>query len=293
PPPPDRETRGKTAPNRLRRVDHLLALWDPDLLRRRDGAFAAAPFVDLGFGESPVTTLELARRLQRVAPGLPVIGVENDRSRVRTAIRCTESTDPPTAAGLEPPPRFLVGGFDLGDAAPARGIRAFNVLRQYEEADVGPAYRAMGEAILPGGLIVEGTSDPSGRVWTAMIVRRGGEGAATGAGGAPDVELTVEALVFGTNFRASLDAETFQAVLPKRLIHRVVPGEPVHGFMADWARLRRIEAGSETWGPRYAFGRIATGLRAAGHSIETPERLARRGWVVWRSPPVDPHAAAG
>lgn len=282
-PPPDRETRGKTAPNRLRRVDHLVAAWDPALLRRRDGAFAAAPFVDLGFGGSPVTTLELARRLRRIAPGLPVVGVENDRGRVRAAQSAV------ALPGEEPPVSFVEGGFDLGAAAPARGIRAFNVLRQYQEADVAPAFRAMGASILPGGLIVEGTSDPSGRAWTALLVRRS---SADEVGGGIEPHLELEALVFGTNFRASLDAETFQAVLPKRLIHRVVPGEPVHAFMSDWARLRRIEAGSETWGPRYAFGRIALGLRAAGHAIEAPERHARRGWILWRTPPV-PLMASG
>ncbi len=193
------------------------------------------------------------------------------------------------ASGREPAVSFVEGGFDLGAAAPARGIRAFNVLRQYQEADVAPAFRAMGASILPGGLIVEGTSDPSGRAWTALLVRRS---EADSVGGGIEPRLELEALVFGTNFRASLDAETFQAVLPKRLIHRVVPGEPVHAFMSDWARLRRIEAGSETWGPRYAFGRIALGLRAAGHAIEAPERHARRGWILWRTPPV-PLMASG
>ena len=276
-PPPDRETRGKTAPNRLRRVDHLVAAWDAALLRRRDGGFATAPFVDLGFGGSPVTTLELARRLRRIAPDLPVVGVENDRGRVRTAQAAV------AGHGGEPPVRFIEGGFDLGTAAPARGIRAFNVLRKYEEAHVGPAFRAMGAATLPGGLIVEGTSDPSGRVWTALLVRRAATDSLVGSA---EPRLELEAMVFGTNFRASLDAEAFQAVLPKRLIHRVVPGEPVHAFMSDWSRLRRIEAGSETWGPRYAFSRLALGLRAAGHAIDAPERHARRGWIIWRTPPV-------
>lgn len=281
--PPDRATRGKTAPNRLRRVDHLIATWDPRLLRRRDGAFADAPFVDLGYGASPVTTIELARRLRRVASDLPVAGVENDRTRVEDAVRAAMT------AGADDI-RFLHGGFDLGGAAPARGIRAFNVLRQYEEPDVAPAYRVMATATLPGGLIVEGTSDPTGRVWTAFVVRRVGEGASVPAAASaealapPAVEL--EAIVFGTNFRAGLDATTFQAVLPKRLIHRMTGDEPAHRFMRDWATARRHAAADDTFGPRFAFARLALALREAGHDIQRPEAAARRGWIIWRRPPV-------
>jgi hypothetical protein len=56
-------TRGKTARNRLRRVDNFLAMYDPSLLRRSDGDFAGAWVVDLGYGEEPWTTLESAARL--------------------------------------------------------------------------------------------------------------------------------------------------------------------------------------------------------------------------------------
>jgi hypothetical protein len=273
--PPDRPTRGKTAPNRLRRVDHLIAGWDPGLLRRTDGPFASAPVVDLGYGATPVTTLELARRLRRIAPGLPVAGVENDRERVRVA----------AAAGGDGI-RFVHGGFELGSAAPARLIRAFNVLRQYDEVDVAPAYRAMAGAVLPGGLIVEGTSDPTGRVWTAFVVRRADAADAANAPGLPPA-VELEAIVFGTNFRGGLDAASFQAVLPKRLIHRMVDGEAAHEFMRAWAVRRRDAAASDTWGPRYAFGQLALALRAAGHEIDRPEANARRGWIVWRRPPVE------
>ena len=47
-----------------------------------------------------------------------------------------------------------------GQPEVVRCIRAFNVLRQYEEAEVAGAYAALARRVLPGGLLVEGTSDP-------------------------------------------------------------------------------------------------------------------------------------
>lgn len=216
-----------------------------------------------------MTTLELAARLRRAGHVGSVVGIENDPERVAAAQG--SATDDV---------RFVRGGFELAPDAvgPVRGVRAFNVLRQYAESDVGPAYRAMSAAILPGGLLVEGTSDPSGRAWTALVSR------VSGAGG------TVEAFVAGTNWRGPIDANTFQAVLPKRWIHRMVPGEPVHEFMTTWSTALRDEAGAVTWGPRFALSRIAARLRRSGFDVDARRRFVRRGWIVWRRPPVNPWA---
>ncbi|HSN76502.1 MAG TPA: hypothetical protein VL334_15605, partial [Anaerolineae bacterium] len=161
-------TRGKTARNRLRRVDTFLALYDPGLLRRADGPFAGAFFVDLGYGAEPFTTLESAQRLRRIHPALPVLGVEIDPARVAAA--------QPYADDLT---QFRLGGFNLplrmrvdGTRETVRAIRAFNVLRQYEEDEVAGAWETMARGLLPGGLLIEGTSEPYGRVWVANVLRR-------------------------------------------------------------------------------------------------------------------------
>ncbi|MBX6724206.1 MAG: class I SAM-dependent methyltransferase, partial [Dactylosporangium sp.] len=63
-------TRGTTNPNRLRRVDTWLVAWYGTTLR-------AAPdplVVDLGYGASPVTTVELRARLASVRPDVRVVG---------------------------------------------------------------------------------------------------------------------------------------------------------------------------------------------------------------------------
>ena len=83
--PAGQPTRGKTAPNRLRRVDSFVLLFDSPLLRRTEGDFAAALFVDVGFGAEPITTLQSANRLRQVNAQLPVLGVEIDRERAAAA----------------------------------------------------------------------------------------------------------------------------------------------------------------------------------------------------------------
>ena len=167
---------------------------------RQRRPFADAWLVDLGYGAEPFTTLEMAQRLRALNPRLPVLGVEIDPDRVAAAL--------PHADDLT---HFRRGGFNLplarhpdGRPEMARVIRAFNVLRQYDEAAVAGAYAELAHGVLPGGLLVEGTSDPLGRIWVANVLRRAA---------APVWEA--EALVFSTNFRSGFEPAMFQAVLPK------------------------------------------------------------------------------
>ena len=54
-------TRGKTAPNRLRKTDTFLAVAYPDFVRRMTGLY-----VDLGYGAYPIISLEVRGwRLER------------------------------------------------------------------------------------------------------------------------------------------------------------------------------------------------------------------------------------
>src|SRR6478735_2462942 len=72
-------TRGTTGTNRLRRVDRWIAR-HPALRR------AADPLVvDLGYGASGVTALELHARLARARPDVDVLGLEIDPARVTRA----------------------------------------------------------------------------------------------------------------------------------------------------------------------------------------------------------------
>src|ERR1700752_1712494 len=156
-------TRGKTTSNRLRRVDNFILLYEPSLLTRMDGLFADSMFVDLGYGFDARTTLESAARFRKVNPGLRVLGVEIDKERVEAALPFADEKT-----------FFRLGGFNLPlkDGEHVRLLRVFNVLRQYEEKDFAPAYDRLAHYMRPGGLMVEGTSNPFGSIWVANVVRK-------------------------------------------------------------------------------------------------------------------------
>ena len=268
--PQGQVTRGKTARNRLRRVDTFLTLYDPASLGGADMTAGGGWFVDLGFGAEPWTTLESAQRLRRHNPWLPVLGVEIDPERVAAA-------EPYGGDGIV----FRRGGFNLplaqDGAAPewVRVIRAFNVLRQYEEDAVRDAYREMALAARPGTLLIEGTSDPLGRIWTANIARRSQ---------ADETGWAMEALVFYTSFRDGFDPAFFQPVLPKNYIHRMVPGEPVHQLMERWKRAAAATQFERVWGARAWFAASALALARMGVPVDARPRWTRRGFLVVKCP---------
>jgi hypothetical protein len=269
--PEGQPTRGKTARNRLRRVDNFLLAYDPGLLSRQDGPYERAFFVDLGYGAEPITALESAARLRQANPHLPVLGVEIDPERVAQAQAYTgEGTF------------FRLGGFNLplqiwpdGEPETVRLVRAFNVLRQYEEEAVISAYDRLFQYILPGGLLVEGTSDPFGSIWVANLVRKP-------AGGEP--AWKVEALVFSTNFRTGFDPGQFQAVLPKNLIHRVMPGEPIYDFFQAWKRAAQETSAVQVWSLRQWFTASAQKLVRHGYRVSLRRKWLRKGYLVWKQP---------
>lgn len=276
--PEGQPTRGKTARNRLRRVDAFVARYDPSLVRRSDGPFARAWAVDLGYGAEPFTTLEMAARLRGLNPALPVLGVEIEPERVAAALPFADDLTAFRLGGFNLPLQGGSGDAPGGPAETVRLIRAFNVLRQYGEAEVAPAWARLGRSLLPGGLLVEGTSDPPGRLWVANVLRKPGQ-----EGG--DAPLLYEALVFSTNFRTEFDPGAFQPVLPKNFIHRVVPGEAIHRFFTDWKRAAEVTSPTRVWGRRQWFSAAARELVNQGWAVDLRAAWLRRGYLIVRNFP--------
>jgi len=262
--PAGQVTRDKTAQNRLRRVDTYLLLAERYLIGRREGPFARALFADVGYGAEPFTTLESAARLRRVNPTLPVLGVEIEGERVAAALPYADQHT-----------HFRLGGFNLPlhPGEHIRLIRAFNVLRQYEEPAVTEAWRLMGQHLLPGGLLIEGTSDPFGQVWVANLVRK-----------QTNNTLLLEGLLFSTNFRPGFAPEQFQPVLPKNFIHRVVLGEPIEQFFRHWHQAYRETLPYRVWGVRQHFVQTARRLGEMGVKVGLRPRLLREGFLVVTAP---------
>jgi hypothetical protein len=235
-------TRGTTNPNRLRRVDNFIAYRCGQLLRQ-----APQPLViDLGYGATPVTAVELRNRLSAsVRPDTTVVGLEIDPVRVQAA---QSYADPP---GLE----FRRGGFELAGLQPVV-VRAFNVLRQYAEHEVAAAWRQM---TATGALLVEGTCDELGRIATWAVV----------TGGEPST-LTLSARL------SDLDHPmTFAERLPKALIHHNVPGHPVHELLTGFGRAWESEA--TPFGRRQRWIAAVRRMRDEGWTVLDGPARWRRG----------------
>jgi hypothetical protein len=187
-----------------------------------------------------VTVVELRDRLRAVRSDVEVVGIEIDPARVAAARALASS-------GLS----FALGGFEVplpGGRRPVL-VRALNVLRQYEEREVEPAWDVVRSRLAPDGLLVDGTCDEVGRraAWVAVTASDG------------PVSLTVSLRLAGLD-RPSEVAER----LPKALIHRNVPGEPVHAFLTAldgaWARA----AAQSSFGARQRWLASVAAVRADG-----------------------------
>jgi hypothetical protein len=272
-----RITRGTTGVNRLRRIDRWIGTLP--VLRQTDDPLV----VDLGYGASATTSLELQTRLAKIRPDVEVIGIEIDPDRVAAAQRDSR-----------PGVSFRQGGFEItlpNERRPAI-IRALNVLRQYDESEVDGAWDRMLARLQPGGILVEGTCNETGRVasWVAL----------TDAG--PQT--------FTISLRlASLDKPSIVAErLPKILIHRNVPGENIHRFLTDLDRFWQVNAPLSVYGPSQRWIATAEAMRQAGWPIEGTRTRWRLGeltvrwdWVApvslaaaaaSESPPLPPPTAA-
>ncbi len=250
-------TRGTTNANRLRRVDRwLVATQLP-----RIGDAARPLVVDLGYGSSAVTTLELAERLAPHVLGLEVVGLEIDPARVEAV---EADRDPPRID-------FRVGGFELAGLRPVL-VRAFNVLRQYDEESAARAWDTMRAALAPGGLLVEGTCDEWGRrsAWVALDA---------------DGPLT---LTLATRVGDIETPSDLAERLPKALIHHNVPGQPVHEFLAALDAAWAAAAGLSAFGPRQRWTAAVEAVAEQGWPLVGSTRRWRMGEVTVRWSAVAP-----
>lgn len=258
-------SRGRTAPGRLAALDAWVCHAERDLLLRRDGPWALAPYVDVGLGDTPVTTLESAAALRTVRPDLLVLGIDHDAARVAAAAPYADAFT-----------TFREGGFDL--PPPVRLARVLNVLRQYPPAALPDIHRRLGAAVLPGGLVLEGTSDARGGVLVTHLLRRDPDGASP---------LVREGLLFHTDFSQGFAPLLFRDRLPRDL-RRVAPGTAHHTFFAAWTAAwsegRDAARGSAEETPRARFVASVTGLAARVPGIDPDPWLAANGYLVWRPP---------
>jgi hypothetical protein len=236
-------TRGTTNPNRLRRVDRFIANLPP--------LKASNPIVvDLGFGATPTTSIEMLQRLAQTNPQVSVIGIEIDRERVERGI-------PFQTKNL----LFGLGGFEIPLPKPHSDkqvdvIRAMNVLRQYDESEVLSSWELMQSRLTDGGCIVEGTSDELGRIasWVTLSKTK-------------VVSFTI-ALKLNEVERPSKVAER----LPKILIHKNVEGEAIHRLLRELDEAWFRNSGLSTFSPAQRWIATCKDLKNSGWPITNNQK---------------------
>ncbi|MGB3480722.1 MAG: class I SAM-dependent methyltransferase [Mycobacterium sp.] len=238
-------TRGTTGRNRLRRCDRWMV--NSPTIREVLQSSADPLVVDLGYGALPVTTLEMAQRLQTVRADLRVVGLEIDPERVRVA-----------REAASPDAEFHLGGFELAGLRPVL-LRAFNVLRQYPVEEVPGAWSTLQAGIAAGGLIVDGTCDELGRRCCWVLLDRDGPLSLTLACDPHHID------------RPSDLAER----LPKALIHHNVAGQPIHTLLEAADRAWAAAAGHSVFGPRVRWRVMLTALRDNGFPVAAQRRRLR------------------
>jgi hypothetical protein len=248
-------------------MDRWLAATHGPALRRCPTPPSA---VDLGYGAAPWTAVELLERLRAVRPDVRVYGVEIDPGRVAAA-RTYERE------GLA----FIRGGFEIPLPAREAGsgaalIRAANVLRQYAEDEVAPAWARLCARLAPDGLLIEGTCDEIGRrhVWVAL----GSEGPRT--------------VTFAARLATLATPSDLAERLPKALIHRNVPGEPVHAFLRDFDRAWATAAPYGALSARQRWVRAVRALSTTWPLTDGPRRW-RQGEVTVRWAALAPRGGPG
>jgi hypothetical protein len=243
-------TRGTTNPNRLRRVDRYVT--SLSFLRDIEQPLA----VDLGYGRTPVTAVELLSRLKMNTPAIRVLGIEIDPARVSEAKSLEHSMLAFTHGGFEIPipPEF-------SDRQDVDLIRALNVLRQYSESEVQAAWEKMQSRLSENGLIVEGTSDEIGRVASFVTLSK-----------YEPVSFTISLRLQGLD-RPSKVAER----LPKVLIHKNTPGTNIHRYLSELDQQWDKAAGFAAFGAAQRFIQVAKAMVQNGWPIENKPKRWRLG----------------
>ena len=260
PKPVGRITRGTTAPNRLRRVDRWILHSECSRLRGLQNPVV----VDLGFGATPITAVELRERLhQHVSTSIKVVGIEIDAERVALAQELADDTI-----------TFALGGFEVPTKSPVALIRALNVLRQYDESEVLPAWQKMADNLVSGGLIIDGTCDEIGRrsVWVAIRKEISGE-------------VIPKTLTISTHLQSLEKPSDIAPRLPKILIHRNIPGEKIFNVLKvldeAWAKTSSLQ----TFGARQHWIAAIELAKESGLQITDNQSRWRLGEVTldWQS----------
>jgi hypothetical protein len=189
----------------------------------------------------------------KVNRSVHVVGVEIEKDRVARGLEIAEP-------GLD----FMLGGFETPlpqGIEKADVIRAFNVLRQYDERDVPAAWNLMISRLNDDGVLVEGTCNEIGRVSSWVTQTKAGP------------QLFTISLHLGSLEKPSIVAER----LPKALIHHNVEGKRIHDYLTELDQAWATHASLGTFGALQRWLAVCETLAAGGWPIVVNRKRWRLG----------------
>ncbi|MBI5532930.1 MAG: methylase [Deltaproteobacteria bacterium] len=265
----DRPARARTRAGRLAPLDVWLLKRESSLPDRSERSSATAVFLDVGFGERPVTTLETWEALRAVSEPWKVIGIELDPSR---ALRAQDESGSDQVS-------FVRGGFrEVASCEPkARVIRVMNVLRSYPPDQIESIHRMLAGGLVNRGLLIEGTSDTCGHVLAAWLIRREGN------------EPRKRGLLFHTDFTRGFCPWLLRDFLPRDIRRGVQQGTPIHGLLSDWHAAWSVVRAQGEKSPRELFVRSLASLAMHRADVDPCTDLDP-GFALWKltgSEPLD------
>jgi len=304
---------GNTAPGRIRLIDLALSLLQvpefipPQTLSKdtlskeikavfKKAAPGEAIVIDVGVGDDPSTTVELALALTSTTQ---IIGTEVDGERLANSEKILAAQKSRVQL------RLGTTDFTLPQVAPSL-VRAMNVLRDYPVPESIAALRKLYWQVKRGGLLVEGSAETEGRVAVAMVMQRGEEEEED------EVELPIDAVIFAADLDAIAKEEGYADAAPASWFNRhnhlprLVRGfcteveckggdepawvTPMRTFLERWeaqagggeAQAGRGDPGDPNRGTvRERFVRGARGMEAGEEEGTVVAEWADRGILVW------------
>jgi hypothetical protein len=150
-------------------------------------------------------------------------------------------------------------------------VRALNVLREYSESEARAAHAHLGARLLPGGLLLEGTSSASGGVSTVHLLRKSERGALERVG-----------LLFLTDFSQGFAPFLFRDRLPRDVRRRCERGSAIHAFLSAWTEAFDAARSTGLCEPEALFALSAQLLSTRLAGIACEADLRSIGALLWQ-----------
>lgn len=236
--------RGRTRTGRLSLVDRLLSTRSIPLRPRIDtGGARQLDVLDVGFGDSITTTVELGRTLLELSDEVTCTGVEVDELRVNNAreelTQLSEGLLPELGIPRQLEIRACSGKIRFDEISTAEElvfaalevkrvqnphhlIRCCNVLRGYGKAQALAARSALLSHLDEGGVLLEGTTDAGGHL------------AALDWWDRPQAQPRHRGLILTTDFSRGFAPMMFRDLLPRFLRRDCLPGTEVFQLLQTW-----------------------------------------------------------